>query len=162
MDILIRVRGRRAVLISESIIICGNSDYAVTFDFDAEWDDYPDKTAHFRFIRSGSPQTLNVDFTGASCNVPALSDVDFVEIGVSAGSIRTTSPARVICLRCITDIPSEAYAPPPDIFNELMSRLQEVTHPLPQLPAGYAFVVSAEGHYIVDVNGKFMIAKETG
>lgn len=143
-------------------IVCGNSDYTVTFEFDAEWDDYPDKTAHFRFIRSGSPQTLNVGFTGASCAVPALSDVDFVEIGVSADSIRTTSPARVICLRCITDIPSEAYAPPPDIYNTLMSSLQEVTHPLPQLPAGYAFVVSAEGHYIVDVNGKLMIAKETG
>lgn len=158
----ITITNRIARVVGVPQIICGNSSYSADFQFDAEWNDYPEKIAHFRFIRSGSPQTLNVDFTGASCAVPALSDVAFVEIGVSAGSIRTTSPARVICLRCITDIPSEAYAPPPDIYNTLMSSLQEVTHPLPQLPAGYAFVVSAEGHYIVDVNGKFMIAKETG
>lgn len=150
------------MLMTQSYIVNGNTSYIVEFDFDAEWSGFGEKTARFVYCdKQGARHWIDVPISGNTCNVPRLERVDKVEIGVSAGSIRTTSPARVICLRCITDIPSEAYAPPPDIYNTLMSSLQEVTHPLPQLPAGYAFVISAEGHYIVDVNGKFMIAKET-
>ena len=60
----------------------------------------------------------------------------------------------------MTDIPSDAYSPPRDIYNELMETLQDALHPLPSLPAGYCFVVAAEGDYIVDSDGSYMIAKE--
>lgn len=159
---IIIVSNRIARVSGTPQIVCGNSSYSVAFQFDAEWDGYTGKTAHFRFIRNGKPETISVDFSGTSCIVPVLSDIDFVEIGVSAGNICTTSPARVTCLRCITDIPSAAYTPPHDVYNEIMSVIQEKLYPLPHLPAGYVFVVSAEGHYIVSANGKYMIAKEIG
>lgn len=156
----ITVENRIARVSGTPQLVCGNGSYSVDFQLDSEWDEYTDKTAHFRYIRDGTPQNVSVEFSGTSCTIPVLEDVDFVEIGVSAGTIRTTTPARVPCLRCITDIPSAAYTSPPDIYNDVLDRLQELLHPLPQLPAGYVFVVSAEGHYIVSDDGKYMIAKE--
>lgn len=161
MNMNITISSRIARVAGTPQIVCGNSDYTVSFSFDAEWDAYTEKTAQFFCVRAGKPQIANVDFTGTSCAVPVLSDVDFVEIGVTAGTIRTTTPARVTCLRCVTDIPSEAYSPPRDVYNELMDAIQAAVHPLPTLPDGYVFVVSAEGHYIVDAVGKYMIVRRS-
>lgn len=156
----VTVENRIARVSGTPQIVCGNSDYTVTFEFDSEWDEYTDKTAHFRYFRNGKPETVSIDFSGVSCEIPVLSDVDFVEIGVSAGNIRTTAPARLPCLRCITDIPSAAYTPPPDIYNDVMERLQELMHPLPKLPAGYVFVVTSEGDYVISSEGDYMIVRE--
>ena len=159
MNMNITVTNRIARVTGTPQIVCGNSDYTVTFQFDAEWDAYTEKTAQFFYVRAGKPQITAVDFTGTSCSVPVLSDVDFVEIGVTAGKIRTTTPARVPCLRCVTDAPSTAYSPPRDVYNEIMDALQAATNPLPELPSGYVFVVSAEGSYITASDGSYMIAR---
>lgn len=37
MNILIGVENRVATTPSNSVIVCGNSDYTLTFDFDSEW-----------------------------------------------------------------------------------------------------------------------------
>jgi hypothetical protein len=161
MNMNITISSRIARVIGSPQLVCGNSDYTVTFSFDSEWDAYAEKTAQFCFVRNGKPQIAAVDFTGTSCSVPVLSDVDFVEIGVTAGKIRTTTPARVPCLRCVTDAPSTLYTPPRDIYNEIMDALQAATNPLPELPSGYVFVVSAEGSYITASDGSYMIAKES-
>lgn len=157
---MITITNRIACTVGSPQIVCGNSDYTVTFQFDAEWNAYSRKTAQFFFVCNGKPQTVSVEFDGTSCAVPVLADVDFVEIGVTAGKIRTTTPARVSCLRCATDMPSKAYTPPRDLYNELMDALQAATHPLPPLPAGYVFVVAAEGDYITASDGTYMIAKK--
>lgn len=161
MSIEISITNRIARVSGSPQLVCGNSDYTVSFSFDAEWNQYVSKSAHFHFVRAGEPQTVSVEFAGTTCAVPVLHDVDFVEIGVTAGTIRTTTPARVTCLRCVTDIPSEAYSPPRDVYNELMDAIQAAVHPLPTLPDGYVFVVSAEGHYIVDAVGKYMIVRRS-
>lgn len=161
MSIEISITNRIARVSGSPQLVCGNSDYTVSFSFDAEWDAYIEKTAQFFCVRAGEPQTVSVEFAGTTCAVPVLYDVDFVEIGVTAGTIRTTTPARVTCLRCITDIPSEAYSPPRDVYNEIMDKIQEAVNPLPKLPSGYVFVVSAEGSYITASDGSYMIAKES-
>ena len=161
MNMNITISSRIARVDGTPQIVCGNSDYTVSFSFDSEWDAYTEKTAQFFCVRAGKPQIVAVDFTGTSCAVPVLSDVDFVEIGVTAGTIRTSTPARVPCFRCITDAQSTAYTPPRDIYNELMDKIQEAVNPLPKLPSGFAFVVSAEGAYITAFDGSYMIAKES-
>lgn len=156
----ITIENRIARVMGSPQIVCGNSDDTVTFAFDAEWDAYDAKNARFQYLRDGALQHEDVDFNGNICAVPLLTDVDFVEIGVSAGEIRTTTPARVPCIRCITDIPAEDYEAPQDIYNELLDALQEALHPLPKLPAGYVFITTSDGSYVTASDGSFIIAKE--
>lgn len=156
----ITVENRIARVSGTPQLVCGNGSYSVDFQFDSEWDEYTDKTAQFRYIRDGTSVTDSVEFSGTSCTIPVLEDVDFVEIGVSAGTIRTTTPARIECCRCITDIPSTEYAAPRDLYNEIMDAMQEYTNPLPSLPQGYCFVVDIEGEYLVSSEGDYMIVKE--
>ena len=58
-------------------IVCGNSDYQVKFTFDEEWTDHNEKTA--RFIWNGQ----------------------YVEVGVYAGNLETTTAAVIPALRSI-------------------------------------------------------------
>lgn len=80
-NINITVREKIAHTITDACIVCGNSDYAVVFDFDAEWDAYEVKTA--RFIWGGT--YTDVAFTGNECPVPVILDAVSVLVGVYAG-----------------------------------------------------------------------------
>lgn len=104
-------------------IVCGNSDYTAAFTFDAEWSPYTAKTARFNFVRNGIRQYYDVLFEGGSCAVPVLDDTYEVEIGVYAGDIHTTTPARVTCARSATSGAAEHPDPPPDIYEQLLEYL---------------------------------------
>lgn len=78
-------------------IVCGNSDYTITFSFSAEWDKYEQKTA--RFIYAGKHEDKH--FTGNVCECPIISNAREVKIGVYAGDISTTTPARIDCDKSI-------------------------------------------------------------
>ena len=154
------IENRIARLSGTPQIICGNSDYAASFTFDSEWDEYSEKKAEFRYYRNGTIEHETVEFTGNSCAIPVLNDTDWVEIGVSAGDIRTTTPVRIPCIRCITDTPSEDYTPPVDIYNQLMEILAQKQNQLPDLPDGYIFILTTEGDYITTTEGDYLIAEE--
>lgn len=70
-------------------IVCGNSDYQITFNFDSEWEEYPNRTA--RFIWNG--QHKDVEFTGDTVTVPILSNTKQLIVGVYADDISTTAVA---------------------------------------------------------------------
>lgn len=74
-------------------IVCGNSDYQVTFTFDEEWAEHEEKTA--RFIWNG--QYFDVDFTGDTCDVPVITNASIVKVGVYAGDLKTTTSAIIGC-----------------------------------------------------------------
>ena len=94
----VRIRNRRAEADPDfSAVVCGNSDYEVRFDFDSEWDAFAQKTARFAFRRNGHAYAYDVPFSGDRCAVPVLRAVDLVSIGVQAGSVRTSAPARIPC-----------------------------------------------------------------
>lgn len=92
-------------------VVCGNTDYQVLFTFDAEWDDFPAKTARFKW--NGKHQ--DITFTGDTCAVPRVSDTALLEVGVYAkvevfpsiggesyiAELSTTTPAKIPCLRSI-------------------------------------------------------------
>ena len=152
----ITIENRIARVAGTPQIVCGNSGYTITFQFDAEWSEYTEREAHFRFNRNGNPETVSTYFAGTSCAVPVLEDIDFVEIGVSAGNIRTTTPARIPCLRCTTDIPANPASLISDTYADLIAMLEGA---LPILEPDECFIVSTEGDYVVTETGEFIIAK---
>ena len=101
MIINVRVQNKVAQVVDVPVIICGNSGYTVNFTFDSEWDAYDVKTARFTWVRYGEKQYTDVSFTGNSVDVPVLSDIVAVFVGVFAGNLSTTTPAKVACQRSI-------------------------------------------------------------
>ena len=83
------------------VIVCGNSDYTVTFDLDSEWNAEAERTARFVYYRDGLSLYQDVAFTGNTVAVPVLSNISYVLVGVYAGSLHTTTPAKVLCDRSI-------------------------------------------------------------
>lgn len=75
-------------------IVCGNSDYHITFAFDSEWDVYESKTA--RFIWNGN--YVDVIFTGNTVTVPMLSKTNLLKVGIYAGELSTTTSAEIPCI----------------------------------------------------------------
>lgn len=83
------------------VIVCGNSDYSVKFALDSEWNAEPNRTARFVYYKNGLRLYKDKEFTGDTVAVPVLSNIDYVEVGVYAGDLRTTTPAKVLCDRSI-------------------------------------------------------------
>lgn len=160
MQINVSIANRIARAAGTPQIVCGNSDYVAAFTFDSEWYELVEKTARFQYMKDGQLQHKDVEFSGNSCAIPPLHGIDCVEIGVYAGSIRTTTPAVVPCLRCIFDLPAEETEPVTDVYNELMDAAQEAMNPPPEPPAGYVLIVTSEGDYVVTSDGEYIIAKE--
>lgn len=103
--------------------VCGNSDYLIRFAFDAEWDDHENKTARF-VTENGHTDVL---FAGTECPMPMLSGVRWVEIGVYAGDLQTTTPAYVPVDRSILCGNAPVHPDPPeDLYNQLLERLNEI------------------------------------
>lgn len=103
-EIGITVTNKIAQAAGKPEIVCGNSDYNISFAFDSEWSEITDKTVQLAYYKNGAFLAKEVEFTGTSVTIPALYGITEVCIGVYAGNIRTTTPARVPCLPCITDI----------------------------------------------------------
>lgn len=122
-EIIITVREKTASLSDPVTIVCGNSDYTVRFVFDSEWDAYIAKTAEFRYWRDGELKKEEVLFEGDTVSVPILRGIDMVEIGVYAGDLHTSTPARIPCARCITDGAPVHDPPAPDVYDQLMAYL---------------------------------------
>ena len=111
----------RAVKADKTLYICGNSDFRLLFDFDHEWDDYEVKTA--RFARASGFD--DVVFIGNECPVPIISDTHYFYIGVYAGDLRTTIPARVDCKRSILCGSGLPEPPPPDVYARIIDMLND-------------------------------------
>lgn len=123
-EIKIAVADKIATVKGSPSIVCGNSDYVVTFELDAEWDDQTVKTARFNYTRDGVRRHQDVLLDGSSCAVPVMHEVYAVEIGIYAGDIHTSTPARVPCIRSATDDAAEHPIPEPDVYDQLLELLQ--------------------------------------
>ncbi len=130
----ITVRNKVAVNPAQDRYVCGNSDYIVRFDFDAEWDAYDTKTA--RFIKEDGTVYDQV-FSGNECPVPVISDTYKLHVGVFAGNLSTTTAAYVPCKKSILCGGGVPAAPAEDVYNQIMARLNafapEATDPHTQL-----------------------------
>lgn len=124
MNIKIQIAKKHATVVDTPVIVCGNRGYSVEFIFDSEWDAAAAKTARFVYLRKGAVQYKDVVFTGNTVSVPVLSNIKEVHVGVFAGDLRTTTPARIPCersIRCGTGAPAD---PTPSQYDQIMELLQ--------------------------------------
>ena len=116
--ISIPVRRKKAIS-PAAHIVCGNSDYQISFNFDEEWGGHDVKTARFIW----GEQFVDVVFTGDICDVPVISNAAWCAVGVFAGDLRTTTPATIACdksILCGEGVPAD---PPPDVYAQIMELL---------------------------------------
>lgn len=124
--IQINITNKRAVVQGAPVIVCGNSDYQVRFTFDDEWGGQPTKTARFKYVQHGETRYTDVPFTGDTVNIPPLTNIKEVKVGVYAGDLRTTTSARVPCvpsIRCGEGAPIE---PTPNQYDQIINLLNEL------------------------------------
>ena len=121
----ITIRNNVARIASSPIIVGKNKDYIVRFDFDEDWDKYDTKTA--RFSQDGEYQ--DIIFAGNECSMPALDGGKVVEVGVYAGDISTTTPAYLKIQKSIIDDDGVPSDPTPDVYAQLMERLNDLEAP---------------------------------
>lgn len=119
-DISITVADKIAHAAGSPVIVCGNSDYVINFTLDSEWDSYDIKTARFEYAADGELKYQDVVFSGLSVSAPIITRAAFVEIGLYAGDLHTTTPARVPCRRSILCGSPTHADPPPDVYNQLL------------------------------------------
>lgn len=122
----ITIRDKLAVVADRTVYVCGNSDYTVHFDFDAEWDAYKTKTARFIF---GS-KYKDVVFDGNECPVPIIANAYGLNVGVFAGDLHTSTPAYVETERsilCGFGFPAD---PDPDVYAQIMEKLNTISDDL--------------------------------
>ena len=105
------------------VIVNGNSDYVVNWVLDGEWADYDTKTMRVRFF-DGS--VINSIFSGTSCSLPVITETCMIEIGLFAGDLITSTPAVINCIRCIRDDEGPVQDPTPSIYDQLLSKLNEL------------------------------------
>lgn len=124
IDIIIR--NKTASAVNPPCIVCGNSDYNVKFDFDEEWQAHNNKIGVFAYNRFGEWQSEKVLFEGDTCPVPALHGVRSVWIGVTAGDVRTSTPADVPCRMGATDFSDTTEKPSEDIWTQILDKLDSI------------------------------------
>ena len=112
-----------------TLYVCDNSDFVAKFAFDAEWEAYENKTARFCYNNS----YVDVVFTGNECPVPIISGTYFFNIGVYAGNLRTTTPARVPCKKSILCGSESESSASQEVRNEFLDVLDKRTGDLADL-----------------------------
>lgn len=151
-DISIKVTRKIATTLDAPVIVCGNNDYRIYFKFDQEWETSNAKTARFVFRQSGKIERIEVAFTGTVVGVPILSGIDEVYVGVYAGELHTTTPARIICKRSILCLDAEEHeAPAPDVYQQILATMNNLDT-LPTVTAyeaGKALMVNENGRWAV-------------
>lgn len=126
MVINIAITDKRPVVYGTPIIVCGNSGYTIQFAFDAEWDAHTEKVARFVYYQKGAMRAIDVPFSGNTARVPILSGITEVEVGVYAGDLQTTTPARIPCEKSILCGDQQEVADP-ETMDTLLAQLEEAT-----------------------------------
>lgn len=163
--IQISVRDKIATQTDGTVIINGNSDYSIEFDFDAEWADLNNKVGIFAYNDAAAHKWAyqTVMFSGNTCTVPILRDIHCVYVGVTAGNVRVTTPAKVQCRLSISDYADTEEPPSADVWGQILAKFDELQTEIDEIKAGGGTdislgVTATVGQTIkvksVDTNGK--------
>ena len=118
----ITVKGKVASSNTKAIVN-GNSDYTVNWVLDGEWSDFDTKTMR---VRHYDGTVIDCIFTGCSCSLPIITETCMIEIGLFAGNLITSTPATISCTRCIMDDEGPVKDPMPDVYAQIMERLNNL------------------------------------
>ena len=136
--IQVSVRDKIATQTDDTVIINGNSDYNIEFDFDAEWTDLNNKVGIFAYNDAAAHKWAyqTVMFSGNTCAVPILRDIHCVYVGATAGNVRVTTPAKVQCRLSISDYADTEEPPSADIWGQILAKLDELQTEIDEIKAG--------------------------
>ena len=134
----VNVKNRVATANGDSRIINGNSDYNIEFDFDAEWADLNNKVGIFAYNDAAAHKWAyqTVMFSGNTCTVPILRDIHCVYVGVTAGNVRVTTPAKVQCRLSISDYADTEEPPSADVWGQILAKLDELQTEIDEIKEG--------------------------
>lgn len=119
----VTISDKHATAEGSPVIVCGNSDYYICFTYDEEWEQVDTKTARFVYLQNGQVKYEDILFVGDIVRVPLLTNIKEVHVGLFAGDLITTAPARIPCelsIRCGTDAPAD---PTPSQYDQIMALL---------------------------------------
>lgn len=98
--IVIKVVDKVPIVVSgPQYVVCDNSDYTVVWQLDEEWAQFESRTMQVNYKDGTYERVL---FTGNSCTIPAIPVPGPVHVGLFAGDIHTTRPARLLAVRSAT------------------------------------------------------------
>jgi hypothetical protein len=89
-------------------IVCGNSGYTLSFAFDDEWSGEQNKVARFSFKKNNKKCFIDMPIENNTCQVPVLVGIAVVRVGVYAGELKTTTGAKIKCIKSIICDDAEA------------------------------------------------------
>lgn len=150
ININISVADKIASAIGAPTIVCGNSNYQITFTLDSEWETSNAKTARFVYRRDGKIKFKDVAFSGRVVGVPTLSNIDEVYVGLYAGDIYTSTPARIICKKSILCGTQTQEEPDPDVYRQILQTINDL-ETLPTMnsaDAGRTLTVNEAGRWV--------------
>lgn len=127
MNINVNITNKHCAVQGAPVIVCGNSDYTMTFTFDAEWDNAGEKTARFSYIRDGVRRYQDVKLEGDKVAVPPVYGTKGLQVGVYSGDLVTSTPGRIPCEKsiiCGTVSPEDLYPGP---AQELRTEMDQMT-----------------------------------
>nr|DAE15396.1 MAG TPA: hypothetical protein [Siphoviridae sp. ctdcr45] len=143
--IVIKVVDKVPIVVSgPPYVVCDNSDYAVVWQLDEEWAQFEHRTMQVNYKDGTYERVL---FTGDSCTLPAIPVSGPVHVGLFAGDIHTTRPARLLAVRSATTDSGEERDPTPDGYAQAIKALDgKLDKDQGKENAGKALVVDKEGN----------------
>lgn len=148
--IVIKVTDKVPELVSgPEYVVCDNSDYTVVWQLDEEWAQFEHRTMQVNYKDGTYERVL---FTGSSCTLPAIPVSGPVHVGLFAGDIHTTRPARLLAVRSATTDSGEERDPMPNGYAQAIEALDgKLDKNQGAENAGKALVVDAEGNVVPDL-----------
>lgn len=128
MDIKVNITNKRCTVQGAPVIVCGNSDYTITFTFDEEWAQAGEKTARFSYVRDGELKFRDVKLKDNTAAVPPVYRTRVLRVGVYAGDLATSTPARIPCEKsavCDTCTPEELWPGQAETLRRELERLDQ-------------------------------------
>ena len=145
--IVIKVTDKVPFVVSgPQYVVCDNSDYTVVWQLDEEWAQFEHRTMQVNYKDGTYERVL---FTGNSCALPAIPVPGPVHVGLFAGDIHTTRPARLLAVRSATTDSGEERDPMPNGYAQAIEALDaKLDKNQGAENAGKALVVDAEGNVV--------------
>lgn len=129
MEIIkINIANKRPTVDGSPVIVCNNK-YKIQFAFDEEWGDATELKARFIWRRAGKLLHQDIPITDNTVEIPVLSKVHCVHVGVHANELHTTTTAKIECEYSVLCHSGETSPglPPNNTGSDGFSPIAEVT-----------------------------------
>lgn len=145
--IVIKVVDKVPIVVSgPQYVVCDNSDYTVVWQLDEEWAQFESRTMQVNYKDGTYERVL---FTGNTCALFALPVPGPVHVGLFAGDIHTTRPARLLAVRSATTDSGEERDSMPNGYAQAIKALDgKLDKNQGAENAGKALVVGDDGNVV--------------